>query len=230
MKGQTDYEKFKLIRPLPQGFEKDQRGFPTLKKDDNNDVDWNTIKFTSFSNLAQTKEASQTIALMFQYDEVLDRIWNDPLKYANKFREFLAVATPDFSAYTNMEPIQIEHNIYKNRWLGCLYQSLGIRVVPTITWADERTYKACFSGVPQGSIVAISTVGCASFQEQFLKGFNEMKKRINPELILVRGKVIKGMTGNLLVIDFQETFNVEVEYEQLQLFKMDRVISIKETN
>ena len=226
MKGPTEYEKFKLIRPLPRGFKKDERGFPSLKRDDFSDIDWNAIRFTSFSNISQVDDYSQTIVLMFHYDEVLNRIWNDPVKYVDKFGKFMAVATPDFSAYTNMEPIQIEHNIYKNRWLGCLYQSLGVRVIPTITWADEKTYDVCFCGIPQGSVVLISTVGCVHFQEQFLKGFNEMRKRINPSLILVRGKMIDGMTGNLVFIDFEETFNVKVEFEQMQLFQMDRVLHI----
>jgi len=228
MKGLTDYEKFKVIRPLPETFEKDSRGFPVLKAEDYSDIDWEKVKFASFSNLAKVDEGEKTVLLMFHYDMMLNRLWNDPLKYIKQFRQFCLVATPDFSAYTNMDLIEIEHNIYKNRWLGCTYQSMGIRIIPTITWADERTYDVCFGGLPYGCPVVISTIGCTNFKSEFLKGFNEMKRRINPSLVIVRGRPIEGMHGNFIFINFADTFNIKEEYEQQKLFTMSRVVSMIE--
>ena len=40
-------------------------------------------------------------------------------------------------------------------------------------------YDICFSGIEKNSIVIVST-GCMNNQKVFLKGFNEMKKRIEP--------------------------------------------------
>lgn len=226
MKGLTDYEKYKVIRPLPDTFQKDSRGFPVLKVEDYSDIDWEKVKFTSFSNLAKVNKGEKTVLLMFHYDMMLNRLWNDPLKYIKQFSQYCLVATPDFSAYTNMDPIEIEHNIYKNRWLGCTYQSMGIRIIPTITWADERTYDACFGGVPYGCPVVISTIGCTNFKSEFLKGFNEMKRRIDPSLVIVRGNLIKGMFGKFIVINFEDTFNLREEYEQLKLFPLYRVVEV----
>lgn len=96
-------------------------------------------------------------------------------------------------------------------------------MIPTVTWADERTYDICFNYIEKGSIVAISTVGIIRNKELFLKGFNEMIKRIKPSLILVRGKPIEGMSGKFIFIDFCETFEIALEYEQLALFQLDKI-------
>ena len=96
-------------------------------------------------------------------------------------------------------------------------------MIPTVTWADERTYDICFNCIEKGSIVAISTVGIIRNKELFLKGFNEMIKRIKPSLILVRGKPIEGMSGKFIFIDFCETFEIALEYEQLALFQLDKI-------
>jgi hypothetical protein len=50
-----------------------------------------------------------------------------------------------------------------------------------------------------------------------------MIKRIEPSLILVRGKPIKGMDGKFIFIDFCDTFEIYSEYEQLSLFQIDRI-------
>lgn len=227
MKGLNDYEKFKIIHPLPDDYKRDGQGIPMLKPDSFTDIDWETIKFTSFSNIANCKDKENTIVLMFHYDKVLNRMWNDPLKYVDKFSSFNAIATPDFSSYTNMAPAEIIHNTFKNRWLGCFYQSRGIRVIPTVTWADKRTYDVCFSGLPHQIPVVISTYGCLNTQKEFLAGFNEMKKRIKPSLIIVRGKLIRGMTGNLIFLDFEDTYICKQTHEQIKLFSLSRIVNIE---
>ena len=55
MKGLTDYQKFLVLRPLPPNTETDEFGNPVLKKDDYSDIDWDDVKFTSYSNIASIK-------------------------------------------------------------------------------------------------------------------------------------------------------------------------------
>lgn len=226
MKGLADYQKYKSIRPLPEGWPKDDKGIPFLKRDDFCDIDWNQVKFTTLCNRNTVKEKKNSIPLLFHYDYLLERLWNDPLKYVVEFSEFLAVLSPDFSAYRNMEPWVIEMNVAKGLWIAALFQSFGIKVIPTITWADERTYDICFNHLPKGCVVAISTIGVGNEEESFLKGFNEMRERLQPSLIIVRGKPIHGMSGRFIFIGFDETFNVP-ESDQLKLFELDRIQLIK---
>jgi hypothetical protein len=88
--------------------------------------------------------------------------------------------SPDFSLYTDMaQARQIEH-IFKNRWCGAYWQSLGINVIPTIGLSDERSFDFCFAGVEKGSIVAVSTIGSRRAKSLFMKGYTEMLRRIEP--------------------------------------------------
>lgn len=223
-------QEFNLIRPLPPEWPKDEKGIPYLKRADFNETMWNDVSFSSFSNLASIKGKDKTVLLHFQYDYTLVRIYNNVFSYARKVDGFYAVTTPDYSAYTNMEPYIVAENVSRGLWVGAWLQYLGINVIPTVTWADERTYDICFNHIEPGSVVAISSVGVSDCTDKFLSGFKEMMERIHPPLILVRGKPIKGMFGNFIFIDFEETFANKSEYEQMTLFKVDRIETIKEGN
>ena len=126
-----------------------------------------------------------------------------------------------------MELWKIEENVIHGLWCGAWLQYLGLRIIPTITWANESSYDICFNHIEQGSVVAISTVGVSNEQESFLNGFKEMVKRIKPSLILVRGNIIDGMEGNFIFIDFTDTFEIQKDYEQLALFTMEQVQIIR---
>ena len=81
-------------------------------------------------------------------------------------------------------------NIYRSRQIGSFYQSKGIKVIPTISWAEEETFCFCFEGIPEGSIVAVSTVGVKENPgalDIWRAGMDAMIERINPSLILCYG-------------------------------------------
>lgn len=44
--------------------------------------------------------------------------------------------------------------------------------------------------------------------------------------IIVVGKTVEGMTGNIISFDSIDTFSKKDEYEQLKLFEMDRILRI----
>ncbi len=165
---------------------------------------------------------------MFNYDNIINNIWNDPYKYLIKFLGFKAICTPDYSVYPGMNINDIRYNIYRNRWIGCLWQEKGFKVIPTIQWALEDTYDMCFSAVEKGSVVIISTLGCSSNYDVFLKGFNKMKEVIEPSLIIVFGKMLEGMTGTFLHFDYMDSFVYkEKSFKQLSLFPLDSVFKIE---
>ena len=81
-------------------------------------------------------------------------------------------------------------NIYRSRAIGQYYQEQGIKVIPTISWAEKETFEFCFDGIPKGSIVSISTIGVKQNKEAFKiwkQGVDELIKRINPSTILIYG-------------------------------------------
>ena len=121
----------------------------------------------------------------------------------------------------------IRHNVYMSRWLGKTWQNYGCTVYPTIGWALPDTYDIVFGGVERGSIVIISTLGCQNNEDVFLDGFFEMKKRIDPPLIIVYGDMIEGMSGRFVNYKYSDAFfkeNRQLRIEGLtQVFEWEVV-------
>lgn len=228
--GLTNYEKFKVIRPLFGEHENDNIAMPLIHKVTENMLDLSAAKAVSSQNLNCKRNNSDKIVLSFAYDKFLKRKWENPLKDIPKFQSALAVCTPDFSIYPEMNYYKIAYNIYKNRWLGCLWQDYGCTVLPTVSWATAETYDICFSGIEPGGIVVISTIGCLTHRDLFLNGFNEMRKRIKPCLVVVFGKMIPGMTGRFLNYQYHNVFVKKVNFQQLELINSSKIFEIKEGN
>lgn len=141
-------------------------------------------------NYAKSSENKNCGIHFYVDDYQFERIWNYPEKYIDVLKQYECILTPDFSLYLDMPmPMKI-WNIYRSRLIGQYFQSRGIKVIPTISWAEEETFKFCFKGIPKGSIVSISTIGVKQ-DENALKiwcdGVNEMIKQIEPKSILVYG-------------------------------------------
>lgn len=228
IKGLTEEEKYKVLRPIIGNYEEDKYHMPIINKADIKSVNWNKLNIISFKSVSKNKTLSNSIVLMFNYDKDLMRLWNNPLKYVPKYQTAAFVATPDFSVYPNMHPNELQLNVFKGRWIGKTWQNYGCKVIPTIPWATPDTYDLCFTGIEKGSAVIISTIGCQNNAEMFLNGFNEMKKRINPELIIVYGDMIQGMTGRFVNYKYEDAFSRKHSYQQLKLFDNEPIFTIKE--
>ena len=129
----------------------------------------------------------------FLDDYQFERVWNSPERYIAKLEKFDCVLTPDFSLYTDMPLAMQIWNVYRSRLIGSYWQSLGMTVIPTVSWSTHDSYNFCFDGLPENGIVAISTVGIMkdkSAQQLFYDGLDEMIARIHPSGILIWGQEI----------------------------------------
>lgn len=99
-------------------------------------------------------------------------------------------------------------SVAKKRWVGAYWQSKSKLVIPTISWSDARSFEFCFEGVEQGSIVAIGMIGCKQSKLNFMRGYNEMLKRIQPSKIICFGTPFPEMAGNIVDIDYMESRKV----------------------
>ena len=92
--------------------------------------------------------------------------------------------------YLEMNPTMQLYNTFRNRWCGAYWASKGIRVIPTINWGDVSSFDFCFCGVEKGSTVAVSTYMASAHNNHadqkawFMKGYNEMLNRIQPEKVI----------------------------------------------
>ena len=157
-------------------------------------------------NYAKNSKDKKTGIHFFIDDYQFERLWNYPEKYVDILKEYECILTPDFSLYTDMlMPLKI-WNTYRSRQLGAYYQKQGIKVIPTISWAEKETYQFCFEGIPKGSIIAVSTVGIVKDKkatEIWVDGMKEAINRINPTKIILYGADIDFDFGSIEVVRFQ---------------------------
>lgn len=154
-------------------------------------------------NYAKTSE-EKNVGIHFYLDDYqFERVWNNPEEYIEILQEYECIFSPDFSLYLDMPIAMKIWNIYRSRLIGQYYQGFGIKVIPTISWAEKETFEFCFDGIPKGSIVSISTIGVKRDEEAFKiwkDGVDEMIKRIEPSAILIYGGEVDYNYGNIKVI------------------------------
>ena len=138
-------------------------------------------------------------------DYQFERIWNAPSIYIDKLQEFEGALTPDFSLYMDMPMATKIWNVYRSRLIGQIMQDAGIKVTPTISWAEPETYKFCFDGIEQGATVSVSTVGVKKYKEAmdvFRDGCEAMIEKIQPKKILLYGGMVDYDFGGIEVVEY----------------------------
>jgi len=151
----------------------------------------------------------QRMVHFFLYDYKFEDIWADPKKRMETLKKYRAILTPDFSMYLEMHPVLQLYNTFRNRWVGAYLANQKIKVIPTVNWGDESTFDFCFEGIAKGSAVAVSTYmahahsTCTEQKEWFLKGYNEMLRRIEPEVIICYHTPFPEMQGNIVYVDYE---------------------------
>ena len=130
----------------------------------------------------------------FLDDYRFEQCWIKPEVGLDRVKSAEVALTPDFSLFMDMPKAVQIYNTYRNRWVGKFWQERGINIVPTLSWSDEDSFSFCFLGIPKGMSVAVSTVSVnKDIIDNFLAGFAEAIKQIQPERIACYGKVLPEM-------------------------------------
>ena len=225
----TDYEidkqkrKQLLVRNefLYHGKSSGKYEFPKIKKQD---IDVTKIKFLSYKNTKKEDcENKDKTIHFFTYDWFFEKVYSNPEEEYEKLKQYKYLLSPDFSIFTNMPlTLQIE-SIFKNRWCGAYWQSKGLKVIPTVSWGDEKSFDFCFDGIEEGSIVAVCTYYRENCEEEFMLGYNEMMKRIKPSVVICYDDPFPSMKGKIisfLPTTYEWTKDLSLE-DQLQ-FKWEK--------
>ena len=160
-------------------------GIPDVKKDEFNVTE--LIPYRADSNRNGT-------AHFFLDDYRFERCWKSPDSQIEELQKYQGVLSPDFSLYTNYPEAMQIWQVYRNRWCAAYWQSLGIKVIPTVGWSDSNSFKYAFLGIENNSTVAVSTVGILNNEISkmlFEDGFKEMIQQINPKNILLYGNKLE---------------------------------------
>lgn len=144
-------------------------------------------------NFAKTHVNSDETIHFFIDDYQFERLWGCPEVYVPLLSKFEAVLTPDFSLYVDMPVALKVYNVYRSRLLGQFWQQNGIKVVPTVSWAEEDSFDYCFDGLPSNATLAVSTVGIGrnvDARKAYQMGLDEMIRRLSPQHLIVYGPSI----------------------------------------
>lgn len=166
-----------------------------------------------FNYLLSSKEYTKGIHFYID-DYQFERIWNQPQEYLGKLAQFDCALTPDFSLYMDMPRAMKLWNIYRSRMIGQMMQKAGIKVIPTLSWAERETFDWCFDGIERGGVVSVSTIGVKRdpvAAEIFAAGMEEALKRIKPSAVVLYG----GKTD----FNFGKTQVVEIKNEVIERWK-----------
>ncbi|QBP30484.1 hypothetical protein SEA_CHARM_1 [Mycobacterium phage Charm] len=132
-------------------------------------------------------------ALHFFLDDYrFETVWSSPERLFDRVKAVGAALTPDFSLWTDMPKAAQVWNVYRSRWIGAYWQSQGIEVIPTACWATPDTFEFCFDGIPEGSTVAISSMGIQSKKAEqalFREGVRALINSKQPRMLLAYGRL-----------------------------------------
>lgn len=150
-------------------------------------VDFVPTRLIGFNYALNAKDKDYGIHFYVD-DYQFERIWNNPARYVDVLREYQCILSPDFSLYMDMPMAMKIWNVYRSRLIGQIMQDAGIKVIPTISWAEPATFDWCFDGVAKHTTVSVSTVGVKrNGLETFRVGIGAMLDRLEPSRILLYG-------------------------------------------
>lgn len=139
---------------------------------------------------ASKKRKWNAIVHFFEYDYVIERFWNCPLRYLRMLKKHKAVIGPDFSVECSLPDEINEWNMYVNRALSYIMQCFGIIVIPNLSVCPVKYYDRMFDCLEPGGIYAISNVravGDYFSLHEWYKFVREAIKRLNPEALIIYG-------------------------------------------
>ena len=200
-----DYRTSPLV--LRNEFPTTNLGMPILKNVPLPKID-DILSFHDTRPLDKRAERTAYLVHFFKDDYRFDYLYEKPYCKASvnrmtRLAQYAAVCTPDFSLYPEMPlPVQ-QSQIFKSRWCGACWENLGLCVIPTVTWADERSFSFCFDGLPSESTVAVGTIGCKAYRRDFMLGYERMLSELKPETIICFGEPFSEMEGNIISFPYK---------------------------
>ena len=156
-------------------------------------------EWIGFNYVLSDKNPEGKAVHFFIDDYQFERVWRQPEKYLEKLKQYVCVATPDFSPYSDMPHVLQMYSHYKKQWVGKWLQFNGVTVIPTIrSSTDKRSFEWYLDGIPKGGIVIMSSMWCESRKdkdqnESDYYEYTHMKEIIQPKKIFIYGRKSKKM-------------------------------------
>lgn len=147
-------------------------------------------QWISFNYVLSDDKPEGKAVHFFIDDYQFERIWNNPENYVEKLKQYVCVATPDFSPYGDMPMALQIYNHYRKHWVGAFLQQSGVTVIPTIRASSSiNSHDWFLDGEPKESIIIMSNMW--SSNEDVEAQGNDLDKiieeKLHPKKIFVYG-------------------------------------------
>ncbi len=169
-------------------------GIPMLMDLDNVQVPKDLLPFKRASKCPDKRQYVH----FYMHDREFSQVLTATRRYIDLLKLYDGVITPDCTMMIGQATCLQQANTYMNRAVGFYLQRQGIPVIPNVRWSDESSFAYCFLGVPQGTIVSVSTHGCITSKEErrmFRVGLAAMLETLRPRAVLVHGHMPDDIFG-----------------------------------
>ena len=165
-------------------------------------------EWIGFNYVLSDNDPSGKAVHFFIDDYQFERVWNNPQQYVEKLKQYVCVATPDFSPYGDMPLATQIFNINRKAWVGAFLQEQGVTVIPTVRAStDPRSLEFYLDGIPKESIVLISNIWTKDKEARKYFVENEYKHMVDtlhPSKVFMYGKVLDEIKDDN--VEYIETF------------------------
>lgn len=180
-------------------------GFPSVPR--RNVAPGELVGFNYAKSMGEAQKADAGCHFFID-DYQFERVWTNPRRYLDALRGFKCVLTPDFSLYMDMPAPMQAWNRYRSQALGHFWAKEGLKVVPTLSWAQPETYAFAFAGIPKRTTVAVSTVGVKGDKDALAvwrDGMREAVRRLEPSRVLLYGGDVGFDFGGCKVVEYRNS-------------------------
>jgi hypothetical protein len=167
-------------------------------------------------------KASQRLVHCFKDDPKIDPCYNNPEKTFERLKNYACLCTPNYSFYSNMPTaLQIEA-VFKAHWVGAYWQERQKSVLANVCWGMPDSYDFCFDAYECGIDVIISTLGAGKTKDGFLRGYEEMLKRLQPRTVWCYCPPFPEMTNvtGFYPYEAQKRMQPRVNSQQTDIFSL----------
>ncbi len=165
----------------------EDNNFPIIEKY-TGPTDFELVSFTDKNRFSGNNQA-----VHFFLDDTKFRyaVW-DRLEFnTRRIAKFDYVFTPDWSLYVNHQLHFLnKRNLYRTRLAGAFWQKCGLNVIPTASWGNADSFKYCFEGLPEESVIAVCGVGHSknwATKKLWTYAIRQLEAQKHPIKILVYG-------------------------------------------
>lgn len=156
-------------------------------------IDFYGKKFVLINEISKISlnERKNYILLFYTRDSDFNAFYKDLTQERLEILQgFYAIVSLDFSTHPDGDQDENFVAIKKNRRFCTFCQQQDILCIYNVVWSSKDDYKLSFSNVEKGAVVALSTYRISDPNDKlFRDGYEPMKRRIRPSVILCYGNL-----------------------------------------